>query len=294
VSGGGNRYDYWRVAWKQFSDHPIDGVGAGNYDSTYYRERRTAENIHQAHSIELQTLGETGIVGGAALVLFIAGVLVGAWRRSREADQGQGDPAIAVAGGGAFIYWLLHSSVDWIHLIPGVTGIALCGAAAVVAPSMRELAPISNPAGRVAALSGLALAVVLACVAISIPVLVSHLLTEGTDDLATDPSRSLERARQALAVDDDALPAYYLESATLARQGQYQPARAALVEAARREPHAFVPWALLGDLAVRVGQVEEAQRLYRHASRLNPRDAGLSELATSAQAIRRLAASETG
>ena len=294
VSGGGNRYDYWRIAWKQFSDHPIDGVGAGNYDSTYYRERRTAENIHQPHSIELQALGETGIVGGVALVLFVAGVLVGAWRRSRETDQGQGDPAIAVAGGGAFIYWLLHSSVDWIHLIPGVTGIALCGAAAVVAPSMRELAAMSRPARRVAALSGLALAVLLACVAISIPVLVSHLVTEGTDELASDPARSLDRARQALAADGDALPAYYLESAALARQGQYQAARAALLEAARREPHAFVSWALLGDLAVRAGRLDEAQRLYRRASRLNPRDAGLADLATSAAAVRRLAASETG
>jgi hypothetical protein len=294
VSGGGNRYDYWRVAWRQFSDHPIDGVGAGNYDSTYYRERRTTENIRQAHSIELQTLGETGIVGGAALLLFVAGVLAGAWRRSREADDGQDGPAIAVAGGGAFIFWLLHSSVDWIHLIPGVTGIALCGAAAVVAPSMRELAPVAKPARRIAAVSGLTLAVVLACVAISIPVLVSHLVTEGTDELATDPARSLERARQALSVDDDALPAYYLESAALARQGQYEPARAALLEATRREPQAFVPWALLGDLAVRAGKLEQAQRLYRRASLLNPRDPGLSELASSPEAVRRLAASGTG
>jgi tetratricopeptide (TPR) repeat protein len=164
----------------------------------------------------------------------------------------------------------------------------------VLAPSLREPAPVGRPARRIAAASGLALAVVLACVAISIPVLVSHLVTEGTDELATDPARSLERARQALAVDDDALPAYYLESAALARQGSYEPARAALLEATRREPHAFVPWALLGDLAVRAGKLEEAQRLYRRASRLNPRDPGLSELASSPEAVRRLAASGTG
>jgi tetratricopeptide (TPR) repeat protein len=144
------------------------------------------------------------------------------------------------------------------------------------------------------ALAGVALAVVLACVAISIPVLVSHLTTEGTRELANNPARSLDRARQALAVDDDALPAYYLESAALARQGQYEPARAALLEATRREPHAFVPWALLGDLAVRAGRLEEAQRLYRRASQLNPRDAGLSELATNADAVRRAAKSESG
>ena len=32
VSGAGNRYDYWRVAWHAFQDEPVRGVGAGNYD----------------------------------------------------------------------------------------------------------------------------------------------------------------------------------------------------------------------------------------------------------------------
>ena len=39
AAGGGNRYDYWRVAAGQFADNPIRGVGAGNFDSTYFLER---------------------------------------------------------------------------------------------------------------------------------------------------------------------------------------------------------------------------------------------------------------
>ncbi|MGI8623488.1 MAG: hypothetical protein ACR2NB_08375, partial [Solirubrobacteraceae bacterium] len=31
TSGAGNRYDYWRVAWKEFESEPLHGVGAGNY-----------------------------------------------------------------------------------------------------------------------------------------------------------------------------------------------------------------------------------------------------------------------
>ena len=70
TSGGGNRYDYWRIAWHQFVDHPLDGVGAGNFDRTYFLERRTDEDVRQAHSIELQTLGETGLIGAIALAAF--------------------------------------------------------------------------------------------------------------------------------------------------------------------------------------------------------------------------------
>ena len=36
TAGGGNRYDYWRIAWSQFEDHPLDGIGAGNFDRTYF------------------------------------------------------------------------------------------------------------------------------------------------------------------------------------------------------------------------------------------------------------------
>ncbi|MBS1885526.1 MAG: O-antigen ligase family protein, partial [Actinobacteria bacterium] len=80
TSGGGNRYDYWRIAWNQFTAHPLDGLGAGNFDRTYYLERRTDEDVRQAHSIELQTLGETGLVGAVLLGSFLGAVFLGAWR----------------------------------------------------------------------------------------------------------------------------------------------------------------------------------------------------------------------
>jgi len=52
-----------------------------------------------------------------------------------------------------------------------------------------------------------------------------------------------------------------------------------LNEAARREPHDFVTYGLLGDLAVRRGDFAQAKRDYGRASELNPRDAGLQQLA---------------
>ncbi len=283
-SGGGNRYDYWRIAWGQFSGHPIGGVGAGNYDSTYYLERRTAENIHQPHSIELQAFAETGVIGAAAIALFAAGVLAGAWKRARAAPERGGDLGLAVAGSGVFLYWLLHSSVDWIHLIPGATGIALCGAAVVLAPAMREIG-FPSMATRVASVAALVAAVVLASTAIAVPVLVSHRVSQGYAELRSNPAGALDRARQARSLDGDAMTAYYLQAAAMAREDRYVDARDTLLEAARREPHNFVTWGLLGDLALRAGLVHTAINYYREALALNPRDAGLAELARGGGAV---------
>ncbi len=113
-SGGGNRYDYWRIAWKEFESQPLRGVGAGGYDVGYYRDRRTNEDIRQPHSVELQTLAELGLVGGLALLAFVGAGLAGIWR-CRRADR-----LLAVAAGGTFCVWLAHSSLDWIELLPGL------------------------------------------------------------------------------------------------------------------------------------------------------------------------------
>jgi Flp pilus assembly protein TadD len=89
----------------------------------------------------------------------------------------------------------------------------------------------------------------------------------------------LSDARAALDVDDEIMEAYYLESAAHARLGQYRPAIGALREAVRREPHDFLPWALLGDLATRRGDLERARGYYARAAALNPRDPAIGAMA---------------
>ena len=88
LSGAGNRYDYWRVAWREFRSEPFHGVGAGNYAPGYYRLRRTTESITQPHSLELQTLAELGVVGAALLAAFLVAAAVAAWRVARLASHG--------------------------------------------------------------------------------------------------------------------------------------------------------------------------------------------------------------
>jgi UDP-GlcNAc:undecaprenyl-phosphate/decaprenyl-phosphate GlcNAc-1-phosphate transferase len=281
-SGGGNRYDYWRVAANQFADEPLTGVGAGNYERTYFLERRTSEDIRQPHSIELQALGELGLVGGLAVGLFVVGVLAGFWRRSRTSRDGGGGPALAVAAGGTFLVWLIHTSVDWLHLIPGVTGLALCSAAVLVGPWR---GPPELGAGLVRkgviVLSGLI--VLFGAVLVGRSALAERYRAQAQDAVTSEPGRAVERANDSLSLNDEALSTYYVKAAAYARLDDYTGARAALLQASRREPHDFVTWGLLGDLAVRRGDFAAARAYYRRALRLNPRDVTLRVLAREPQ-----------
>lgn len=279
TSGGGNRYDYWRVAAGQFGDHPVRGIGAGNYDRTYFTERRTTEDIKQPHSLPLQTVAELGIVGGVGLLAFLGALVAGFSRRARAARTSDRDLAVAVAGGGMVLVWLVQTSVDWLHLLPGVTGIALCGAAALVAPWKRERAAERRSWARIAVVAACALLVLFGATMVGRSALAEKYRSDAEDALRSDPRRALDRAADSLSLNDEALATYYLTAAAHARLGRYEPARAALLEATRREPHDFVTWGLLGDIAVRRGELAQASSAYRRAAELNPRNAALAELA---------------
>ena len=121
LSGGGNRYDYWRVALDEFKDDPVRGQGAGSYQFTYFEERRTTEDIRQPHSLELQTLAELGLVGAGLLAVLVAGVGWGVARVARRTVPGTMGAAVGVGAVGILSAWFVHTSVDWIHLLPGVS-----------------------------------------------------------------------------------------------------------------------------------------------------------------------------
>jgi tetratricopeptide (TPR) repeat protein len=271
------------VAAGQFADNPIRGVGAGNFDSTYFLERRTSENIRQPHSLELQTLGELGFVGGLLLAAFLVAIALGFARRAREASSDPRARGLAVAAGGTLVVWLVHTSVDWLHLIPGLTGIALCSAAVLVGPWARSRATRAGRAG-VAIVAVCGLVVLVGAVLVGRAALADRYLNEGRDALAIEPAEAIAKAKDSQRLNDEGLQAYYLESAAWARLGDYLRARAALTEATRREPHDSITWALLGDLATRRGADTQALADYRRALALNPRNRALAEATRRARA----------
>ena len=121
-----NRYDYWSVALRAFATEPFHGVGAGGWSVYWLRWRPIAEGAQDAHSLELQTLAELGLVGVALLLAFLVGVGLGAARALRRAPP----PAAAVA---ALIVYLAHSPLDWDWQMPAVTLVAIVLAGRVLA-----------------------------------------------------------------------------------------------------------------------------------------------------------------
>jgi hypothetical protein len=269
-SGAGNRYDYWRVALIEFRSAPIGGVGAGNYDPGYYVHRSTTEAITQPHSLELQTLAELGLVGGLLLATFLGAVAIGLRRTGRAARHDLLTRGVAVAAAGTFTAWLVQTSVDWLHLVPGLTAIALASAVALVSgPEARRLA--LGERARIAAIVGAAAIALAGAITITPHILSLHAQASAQHALDSgNPHAAISDATTALDDDPSSVPALVLRAAGFARLHAFAPAIADLRRAVAVEPHNWVTWALVGDLLTRHGNRSAARVAYMRALALDP------------------------
>ena len=78
-----NRAQWWKEAWDGFVDNPVAGNGAGAFQVTHRRYRESNVEVREPHSLPLQLLTETGVVG---FVLF-AGFVVAARSRCAARDR---------------------------------------------------------------------------------------------------------------------------------------------------------------------------------------------------------------
>jgi O-antigen ligase len=110
-AGGSGREDLWRVGWREVSDHPILGVGAGNFGvvSVRYLLRPGADQRDvyilkgdPPHNIYLNVLTELGAVGFALFVAILAMCLRSALLAAR-AFAARGDPAMELLARALFI-----------------------------------------------------------------------------------------------------------------------------------------------------------------------------------------------
>jgi O-antigen ligase len=123
----GTRSDLYRVAFDGFEAHPLQGDGAGGFQVRWMQDRRVYEAVRNAHSLELETLGELGAIGGLLLLAFL--VTLG-WAAVRSRVRRAALPrAHAAAVGAACSVWVAHSAVDWDWQVPALTGCVLVLAA---------------------------------------------------------------------------------------------------------------------------------------------------------------------
>jgi O-antigen ligase len=136
-----DRYEYWRVALDAFRAQPLRGIGAGGWQVDWLRLRHNAGFARDAHSLELQTLAELGLVGLALLLVFLGGMVVAARRAHARA------PALAAGPVAALVVYLVHSPLDWDWQLPALTLVAVLLAGLVLALSDEPFRREADDAG---------------------------------------------------------------------------------------------------------------------------------------------------
>ena len=142
-----NRLDFWRVALDQFQAHPIGGIGSENFGVAYVRDRRSGEETLYPHSLVLEVLAQTGIVGSILFVVFLAAALTAALV-ARRRQQGL-ERTVTGIGIVMFAAWFAHASVDWLWELPALTAPALAFLALAGSPPRLGRAGASSRGHRV-------------------------------------------------------------------------------------------------------------------------------------------------
>ncbi len=99
-----NRWRWWKEAWNAFTDKPLQGNGAGTFELIDRVERTSPLATTEPHSVPLQFLSETGIVGFLLYAAVVAAAVIGILRRDRTRAW------LALALGAALC--VVHSFVD--------------------------------------------------------------------------------------------------------------------------------------------------------------------------------------
>ena len=147
VSSNG-RLPQWRVAWREYRQHPALGSGAGTYELYWLRDRPIPFKVRDAHNLYLEVLAEMGPLGLLLLTLGLAAPLA-VFRSARAHPL---FPALA----GAYVAFLVHAAVDWDWEMTSITLIALaCGAGLLACRAEPRIATVGRR-GRAAALTGVA------------------------------------------------------------------------------------------------------------------------------------------
>jgi hypothetical protein len=132
-SVGSDRYEYWRVALETAADHPLAGVGASGFAVEWPHRRTIDQPVRDAHSLELETLAELGLVGFALLAALLVSLALAARLGYR------GDPVLCAGLIAALVAWTLHSAIDWDWEMPALTLLAIITGGTLVAQSGEQL-----------------------------------------------------------------------------------------------------------------------------------------------------------
>jgi tetratricopeptide (TPR) repeat protein len=259
-----NRLAWWREARSIFEGQPVTGAGANTFEVARKRYRENASAVSQPHSVPLQFLAGTGLVGLALFLALVAAAGVAAIGALRRLDGIERDAAAALAV--ALALWLVHALVDYDWDFVAVTGTALFAAGVLAAAGL----PARRAPGLLAAAGAAALAVA-AIVSVATPWLaerelrqVNVALDRGDLDAAVT---AVERAR---SLDALSLEPVFAAARVAEQRRREVAALEAYREATRLQPKNPESWLQLGLYEFDIGDRCAAYRHLNEAYTLDP------------------------
>jgi O-antigen ligase len=272
---GSNRYDFWRVSLDEFSDSPLTGMGADNFAAEYLRDRQSPEEPEHPHSLPVKVVSQTGLVGAALFVGFLAFAVASAVRVRRFAGSWRAR-AVAGAAIATFAYWFIHGAGDWFWVYPALSApaiawLALAGrvdAGGGPGPP-RESAGIGVPFGRVAVVVGAVVALA-AAASYVLPWGAARETERATSIWATDPRSAFERLDRARDLNFLSERPDLLAGAIASRHGDRRRMRDSFTNALERNPESWYARFELGALDAVEGRRSAAISRLEAARGLNP------------------------
>ena len=273
---GSNRYDFWRVGLAEFADSPVEGIGADNFAVPYVRERRSDEEPLYPHSLEIQVLSQTGLLGAALFLGFFvaAGLAV-----ARARHLGAFGRAVAAAALSSCVYWLGHGSGDWLWEFPGLAAPAL--ACLGLAAGLGRAAGVEAKGGSVRRRRLFAASAATVGIAGATSLTLPWLSAKEVDAAAawrSDPRAAFDRLERARALNPLSERSDLLAGAIASRGRDWPRMRAAFERALERNPSSWYAEFELGVVDAVQGRRDSALEHLERARRLNPREPALAVL----------------
>jgi len=236
-----NRVHWWKEAGRVSRVHPLGGSGAGTFQVARLRYRTSGDPVTEPHSVPLQVLAGTGLVGLALLVVFVGGAGVAVRRRLTSLDEPERLAAVAVAA--LPIAYAFHALVDYDVDFVAVTGPTLFALGVLLA------------AGGVLARLRLGLPPALGVIGVTIAAVASLTLPWLADRridasyTASDAGRAAQaagEARSARSLNPLSPDPLYALATAYATAGEVDAARSAYERATRLQPENPDTWYQLG------------------------------------------------
>ena len=297
-ANSGNRWVWWEEAAGAAADEPVIGFGAGSFPLVHQLYRDNRIEVRQPHSVPLEFLSETGIVGavlgvGGLGLLLLAGLARTRWRLGSERAYS----AALAAGGVAFA---LHLWVDWDWDIPGVMLPALIFLGVLAAAPSPEPEP-ARPGGmawRGLALAGAGVLLGLFAASAFLPALAREKTTEALERSASNSPEDLREAAELAAyaskLDPFAVDPLFAAAGIADRRGQTALAVEYLTEAVERQPDNARAWVRLGRRQILLDDLAAANQSSEYAVSLDPLGVGSFFVALGSTFDERRSASATG